>query len=134
MLFFFVRPKALGLVNGQLQPCPPTPNCVSSQTTDSEKRVLPLRFSGAWEAARDRLLGVLKSLPRTKIVTVDGTYVHATCTSRLWRFVDDVECLVDPGASVIHIRSASRVGRYDLEVNRTRLEEIRRAFDRAGLQ
>ena len=134
MLFFFVRPKAIGLVNGQLPPCPPTPNCVSSQTDDPAKRVSPLRFSGPWEPARDRLLKVLKSLPRTKVVTVDGTYIHATCTTRIMRFVDDVECLVDEAASVIHIRSASRVGRYDLEANRNRVEEIRRAFDRAGLK
>lgn len=129
MLFFFVRPKALGLVNGQLAPCPETPNCVSSQTTVPKKRVSPLSYSEPWEAARDRLLDVLRSLPRTKIVTVDGTYIHATCTTRICRFVDDVECLIDPAASAIHIRSASRVGRYDLEANRTRVEEIRRRFE-----
>jgi uncharacterized protein (DUF1499 family) len=127
---FFVRPKALGVVNGQLQPCPSTPNCVSSQATDPSKRVAPLRFTGDWEAAREKLLGVLRSLPRTKIVTVDGTYIHATCTSLICRFVDDVECLIDPATQLIHIRSASRVGRYDLEVNRARVEEIQRRFEK----
>jgi uncharacterized protein (DUF1499 family) len=115
-------------MNAQLPPCPHTPNCVSSQAADPAQRVAPLSFSGPWEAARERLLEVLQSLPRTTIVTVDRTYLHAACTTRLLRFVDDVECLIDPAASVIHIRSASRRGRYDFGVNRSRVEEIRRRF------
>ena len=39
--------------------------------------------------------------------------------------MDDVEFLLDEGASVIHVRSASRLGRKDFGVNRARIEAIR---------
>ena len=57
------------------------------------------------------------------------TYLRAEFRSRLFRFVDDVELLVDPEAARIEIRSASRVGHSDLGVNRKRVEVIRAAFE-----
>lgn len=37
----------------------------------------------------------------------------------VFRFVDDVEFLAYPGEGVIHVRSASRIGRSDLGGGRT---------------
>jgi uncharacterized protein (DUF1499 family) len=42
--------------------------------------------------------------------------------------VDDVEFRIDGAAGVIHVRSASRKGYWDLGVNRRRVETIREAF------
>jgi uncharacterized protein (DUF1499 family) len=53
-----------------------------------------------------------------------GDYVHATVTTALWRFVDDVEFLWSEAEGVIHFRSASRLGRSDLGTNRRRMERI----------
>jgi len=53
----------------------------------------------------------------------DG-YVRGECRSFLFRFVDDVDIVVDPVARVFRFRSASRVGRSDLGVNRQRIERI----------
>jgi uncharacterized protein (DUF1499 family) len=44
--------------------------------------------------------------------------------SALFRFVDDVEFVLDDSARVIHFRSASRAGYYDFGVNRRRMQEI----------
>jgi uncharacterized protein (DUF1499 family) len=77
-----------------------------------------------------RLKGAIATIPRMTIVTEAGDYLHAEATSRLFRFVDDVEFYVDRAAKVIHFRSASRVGRSDLGVNRARMEQIRAAFER----
>ena len=60
-----------------------------------------------------------------------GQYLRIECTSLILRFVDDLEFLFDPTGQVIHIRSASRVGRSDLGVNRNRVEAIRRLFEQA---
>ncbi|WP_234414081.1 DUF1499 domain-containing protein [Ideonella sp. A 288] len=49
----------------------------------------------------------------------------------LLRFVDDAEFWVDPAAGVVQVRSASRLGRKDLGVNRDRIETIRARW-RAG--
>jgi uncharacterized protein (DUF1499 family) len=41
------------------------------------------------------------------------------------RYVDDVELYYDEGAGLVHVRSASRLGRRDFGVNRNRIEELR---------
>ena len=81
----------------------------------------------------ERLKVVIGAMPRSKIVTADERYIHAEFSSGLFRFVDDVEFLIDPDTKTIHFRSASRVGRSDLGVNRKRMEEIRQRFDQKGV-
>jgi uncharacterized protein (DUF1499 family) len=130
MLSFFSRkPDNLGAVNGHLADCPATPNCVCTQCTDPEHHMEPLHFSGTSDEAMKRLKAVVTAMPRSKIVTADERYMHVEFTSRLFRFVDDVEFLIEPEAKTIHSRSASRVGHSDLGVNRQRMETIRQKFD-----
>lgn len=110
-----------------LRPCPDTPNCVSSQAPagDTQHAIAPLRFTGDGRASWERLRRALGSMPRTRIVEDTGEYLRAEATSLVFRFVDDLECLLDRDASVIHVRSASRVGHGDLGVNRRRVERLR---------
>ena len=122
------RPSNLGVRDGNLAACPESPNCVSSQMTDETHRIDPLPYSGSGAVALARLSAIVRSLPRTKIVTERPDYVHAEFTSRIFRFVDDVEFLGDDRAKVIHVRSASRLGRSDLGVNRKRIELIRKRW------
>ncbi len=122
------RPANLGAVEGKLRECPSTPNCVSSQSAREKSRVEPIAYQGSPEEARKKLLGVLGGMPRTKLVVNDGTYLHAEFTSALFRFVDDVEFIFDDSAGVIHVRSASRVGRSDFGANRKRVEAVRERF------
>jgi uncharacterized protein (DUF1499 family) len=89
----------------------------------------PLAFDGAREEAIARLRSVIESIPRTKIVTVTDDYMHAEFTTRICRFVDDVEFYVDAEAGVIHFRSASRVGYSDFGANRKRMERFRAKFE-----
>ncbi|MFW6293730.1 MAG: DUF1499 domain-containing protein [Spirochaetota bacterium] len=108
----------------RLAPCPTTPNCVSSYAQDEVHAVEPLPLP-AEDDATGALRRIVESFPRTRIVTVDDEYLHATFASRIFRFVDDVEFLVDRTAGLVHVRSASRLGHGDLGVNRKRVEEIR---------
>ena len=48
--------------------------------------------------------------------------------SLFFRFTDDVEFFVEVESGRVHFRSASRVGRSDLGVNRERMELIRSRF------
>ena len=41
----------LGVNNGELTPCPETPNCVSSQAQDKEHFIEPIRFAGTQQQA-----------------------------------------------------------------------------------
>jgi uncharacterized protein (DUF1499 family) len=52
-------------------------------------------------------------------------YLAATFSSDVFGFVDDVEFLISNDSGTVHVRSASRVGYSDLEVNRKRVEAIR---------
>jgi uncharacterized protein (DUF1499 family) len=60
-------------------------------------------------------------------------YLHAEVKSRVFRFVDDLELLLDPASGVVGIRSASRVGYSDLGVNRRRVETLRQQLIQAGV-
>jgi uncharacterized protein (DUF1499 family) len=53
-------------------------------------------------------------------------YWHFEVTSLIFRFVDDVEFLIDRQKKRIDFRSASRVGHSDLGVNRRRMNAISR--------
>jgi uncharacterized protein (DUF1499 family) len=121
------RPTNLGALDGKLAPCPATSNCVCSQA-DDDHAIKPLRFEDDPDEAWQRLRQVLASRPRTRVVHEEDDYLRVECTSRIFHFTDDVEFLLDREAGVIHFRSASRVGKSDLGVNRRRMEEIRQAF------
>jgi uncharacterized protein (DUF1499 family) len=123
---------SLGVREGKLAACPSTPNCVSSQATDAEHAIAPYGYGAALPDAKARLKRVVGALPRTRLVGETESYLHFEFTSRIFRFVDDVEFYFDDAAKLIHMRSASRLGRSDFGVNRKRVEAIRRAFDEAG--
>lgn len=125
------RPSRLSGELAELAPCRSWPNCVSSQATRDSQRVEPLPLAGSPAEALDRARAALESMPRTRVVTAGGRYLHAECTSLLFRFVDDVELLADPEAGVLHVRSASRTGRSDLGVNRRRVERLRKLIGEA---
>jgi uncharacterized protein (DUF1499 family) len=75
----------------------------------------------AQTAVRDFVL----SMPRVRITEDEPGYIRAEFSSRFFKFVDDVEFLLDAQTGRIDYRSASRVGYYDFGVNRRRLETIR---------
>lgn len=111
----------LGTKDGQLRPCPKSPNCVCSEDgTASTQLITPLSENDV------RLLQTALKRMGGEIIQAEDHYLHATFTSRLFRFVDDLELRIDPDAGIIHLRSASRVGHSDLGVNRKRVETLRR--------
>jgi uncharacterized protein (DUF1499 family) len=124
-MFAGKRPANIGIVSGKLAACPSSPNCVSSFSQDAEHKIEPLAYTSSPAEAMAKLKAAIESLGKTKIITATDNYLYAEFTSALMGFVDDVEFLVDDGAKVIHVRSASRLGESDLGVNRKRIETIR---------
>ena len=115
-----------GLVEGALQACPNRPSCVCSTGTPKQHAIDALLIPAATEAPIAALAAVIRAMPNTEIVSQEDGYLHATFTSKLFRFVDDVELLLD--GEKIQVRSVSRVGHSDLGANRKRVEAIRAAF------
>ena len=134
IFFIFSRclagvPDNLGLKNQLLSPCPRTPNCVSSQEKNSQHRIQPIIFEGSLELAKERFYRVINSMRGTRIITQEDAYWHVEFTTQLLRFIDDVEFYFDESQSLIHVRSASRQGYWDLGVNRRRVDTIRSRFE-----
>jgi len=130
-----VLSRGVSMASSRISDCPSSPNCVSSLAQDQDHHVSPFDMDlppdQAWEALK-RALG---SEPRIRIVEEDREhgYLRAEATSRIFRFVDDVEFQLVPEQRLMHVRSASRVGYWDLGVNRRRVERLREALKREGL-
>src|SRR5207244_6517086 len=113
-----MNPRTLG-------PCPSSPNCVSTKASDEGHAIAPFRYRKSRAEAKEVLKEVIRSLPRTKLLAEDESYLHYEFTSLLLRFVDDVEFLFDDETKTIHFRSASRTGYGDRGCNRKRMEQVR---------
>ncbi len=123
-------PDNLGLKNQLLSPCPGTPNCVSSQEKNLKNRIQPIIFEDSLEQAKERIFRVINSMRGTRIIIQEDLYWHVEFTTQLLRFIDDVEFYFDGSQSLIHLRSGSRWGYWDLGVNRRRVETIRSRFEK----
>ncbi len=110
-----------------VQDCPSSPNCVSSLSKDSRHFIDPLHFKDSPDEAFKCLKQIVKDEKRSVIITEEKEYRHTEFRTVLG-FVDDVEFSLDRENRVIHMRSASRVGYWDLGVNRRRLEDMKSRF------
>ena len=128
IMLLMSTPAPAGQTITQLSACPDKPNCVSSQSHDPAHFIEPIPYSGSPASALQGLKAVLASEPRTTITVEQGNYLHAEVRSLVFRFVDDIEFLLDTKQQRIHVRSASRSGYSDLGVNRRRVERIRNSF------
>ena len=123
------RPHNLGLKNNMLLPCPKSPNCVLSQVSDAKHKIKPIYYATSVEAAKERLNQVILSISDARIITQNEVYWHVEFTTRWLRFIDDVEFYFPESEALIHLRSASRSGYWDLGVNRKRTKDIRSRFE-----
>jgi len=107
-------PQELGVHGGSLSPCGAPAHCARADWD--------LRDPAA---ALSTLVPILETTDGVRIVERDGRYLHATATSRLFGFVDDLELQALPAAGVLQARSSSRLGDSDLGVNARRLAALR---------
>jgi uncharacterized protein (DUF1499 family) len=108
-----------------LNPCKNKPNCVSSQDSRKEFFIEPIPIIGEPNIFFEKLLKTVRSYPRAKQINVTDNYIHFEFRSALFGFVDDIEFFIDKKNSLLHMRSASRLGYSDFGVNRKRLTEIK---------
>lgn len=109
-----------------LAPCPSSPNCVSSESapTDSAHAMAAIPFTDALDAAQARARATLLAEPRTAVTLERPGYLRAESTSLVFRYVDDVEVVVDGAAKLFRFRSAARLGKGDMGVNRARMARV----------
>jgi uncharacterized protein (DUF1499 family) len=116
-------PAELGARDGRLAPCSSPAHCARADW--------PLEDPAA---ALAELEATLAQDPGVPFLERRGPYLHATATSRIFGFVDDLELLADSPRGVLQARSASRLGDSDLGVNARRLARLREQLpaQRAG--
>ena len=122
------RPADIGINNDQLTPCPESPNCVSSFEDKKDEAHYIKAYSISevnQEAAWTSLQTIIEQNGSAEIISANDSYIYAEFTSGIMKFVDDTEFMLDTDNKLIHLRSASRLGYRDFDVNRDRLEVIR---------
>ncbi|WP_348680415.1 DUF1499 domain-containing protein, partial [Alcanivorax profundi] len=110
--------------NNLLAPCPNSPNCVSSLSGSKDHWVAPLKVSDNRDTSLQRLQTLLDAEPRVEYDVVGQSRIQARFKSLVLRFTDDVTFYVRDNG-VVEVRSASRVGYWDLGANRRRVESLR---------
>jgi uncharacterized protein (DUF1499 family) len=128
-------PTDLGVHDGRLKAPSVTENSVSSQAAlypDHPQRqyadIAPLALQRDGPATIAKIKAIVQATPGAEVVRSDPDYLYARYTSSLLKFVDDVEFWFDPANNVVQVRSASRIGRGDMGVNRKRVEAVRAAL------
>lgn len=122
------RPAHLGNHGGKLAAVPDSPNCVSSMTDKESHKMEPIDVSGVDQPIEKLKSAIESTIPRARLVTEDGNYLHYEFTSLIFRFVDDGEFLLNEDRTAIDFRSSSRVGYSDMGANKKRMEQIRSAM------
>ena len=117
-------PSELGINDGKLADMPSSPNAVSSQSADPEKRVSPIPFSGNREESIMKIKEALSLYGRIEIKDETEDYIHAVSTTEKMKYHDDLEFYFDDNAKIIQFRSASRVGYSDMGLNRERYNHL----------
>eukprot|EP00181_Compsopogon_caeruleus_P004904 CAMPEP_0184682584 /NCGR_PEP_ID=MMETSP0312-20130426/7859_1 /TAXON_ID=31354 /ORGANISM="Compsopogon coeruleus, Strain SAG 36.94" /LENGTH=251 /DNA_ID=CAMNT_0027134347 /DNA_START=36 /DNA_END=791 /DNA_ORIENTATION=- len=146
------RPTTLGVTaNRYLGLCPNVQNCVStSNNAYSSQFIPPWTYNpaegaggrpekGMGEAIED-LRKVLSSYQGCTIIAQQnlvnefgkGYYIYAEFESPLMGYVDDVEFLFQPDGKTVDYRSASRLGKDDLNANRQRIKNLRKELENFG--
>lgn len=111
--------------DGSLTPCPDAPRCVSSQAEDPDKQIKPFQLRANNDDVWQRLSEVVSTMERTTVVERSENYLHAEVVSPWHFYTDDLELLRAPDAKRVHVRSSARVGYYDFNVNRERVNKLR---------
>ena len=109
--------------------CSEKPNCQCSEALRTSQRVdrFPVTQDEA-DSAIATIVSIINEQPGMQVVTQDDRYLHATHTSSLMRYVDDIEFLLSDDNLSLQVRSASRLGNSDLGANTERVRILREAY------
>ena len=116
IIFYPINLNAYGFVdhNDNLSDCKLKSNCIFQtwKVNDSEKAFI-------------ELIQILENTPRLEIINKEKNYIHAIATSRIMKFIDDIEIKSFNQDNIFQIKSSSRLGIYDLGVNKRRVQTLR---------
>lgn len=112
-----------------LRPCEDRPNCQTSfkRSIDDSRYLDPIKYLYEKERAKENVIKIVTGMAGMKIVKNESDYLHVLVTSSFFNFVDDLEFYFGDD-KVIHFRSKSQKGYWDMGANKKRIETIRFKF------
>ncbi|MCY9870185.1 DUF1499 domain-containing protein [Vibrio barjaei] len=111
------------------QPCGDSPRCVSTQDSREEFKLAP--FTLTTNTNINQIEQIALTLPNAEIAAKEGNYLRVEYTSSVFRYVDDMELRIE--GDQLLVRSEARIGYYDFDVNRERVEAFRLKLIESGL-
>lgn len=111
------------------QPCGDSPRCVSTQ--DSREEFKLASFTLTPNTNINQIEQIALTLPNAEIAAKEGNYLRVEYTSSVFRYVDDMELRIE--GDQLLVRSEARIGYYDFDVNRERVEAFRLKLIESGL-
>lgn len=108
--------------NHPLPPCPATPNCVR----------ISRDFKTEIEKVFERLIQIFEGeAHKYEVIDPKRIELHAVYRIPVFGFKDDVDVILEEadGETTVYIRSESRLGTYDLGVNKRRVKRILRKLN-----
>ena len=116
LILYPIKLNSYGIesINDNLSDCKLITNCIFQtwKVDNSEKSFI-------------ELIQILENTPRIEIINIEKNYIHAIAKSRIMKFIDDIEIKNYNKDNIFQIKSASRLGIYDLGVNKRRVQTLR---------
>ena len=110
-----------------LADCPDTPNCQGSESSRQNQQVDRFAVTKDPTQSIAMLAKIVDGISGMEVVQFDERYLHATATTSLMQYVDDIEFLLSDDNQSIQVRSVSRIGKADLGANAKRVLMLRAA-------
>ncbi|WP_244241694.1 DUF1499 domain-containing protein [Leptospira jelokensis] len=124
-----------GVDEGELRGCPPSPNCVSSQSMKYNfiHKVNPISYSTSREVAFQTISKYFHESENIYISEEkEGEYIRIIFFTKVFRFPDRVEVYFPEGTNEMQVRSQSTLGLWDVFANRRRVNKFREILSESG--
>jgi uncharacterized protein (DUF1499 family) len=106
-----------------LMECGWLPNCVNTQSGGAGQSSKPITANTEqWK----KLKSWIGKQQDWEITINDNSFLQAVVKTPIMKFRDDVQLLFLSDAQLIHVRSSSRLGISDMDVNAKRIETLRK--------
>ena len=118
------KPLTSRQVNQEALSCIHPGNCVNSF---SSYGLEALAFEGNGEQAMALLRATLATFPEATIISTAPLYLEVIFTTTIG-FRDQIEFRIDEPSKLIDFRSRSKIGLYDFNKNRSRMQDFSASF------
>ncbi|MCB0391058.1 MAG: DUF1499 domain-containing protein [Bdellovibrionales bacterium] len=97
-----------------------------TKSNERKHYIAPLIISNKKTKVFEVVKNILSNWNGIQLVEEHGEYLHYEVKSKWFGFTDDLEIFWAKDVGLLHFKSASRLGYYDLGVNRKRVENLKK--------